>query len=393
MLQEKIRTLAASFHPELVDIRRHLHQYPELSFEEKQTAAYIAQKLHHWGISFQTDVAGHGIVALLEGVDPGSGIRALRADMDALPIQEANAVTYRSKVPGVMHACGHDVHTTSLLGTARILHQLRDHWKGSVKLLFQPGEERLPGGASQMIREGVLQNPAPAYMLGQHVEPFMETGMVGFCSGPYMASADEIYITLRGKGGHAAMPHQTVDTILMAAQLINHLQQVVSRNTHPATPAVLSFGKIWSEGGATNIIPDEVKLMGTFRTMDENWRFEAHELIRRICFHLTASMGGTADVDIQVGYPPLYNDPEITRQCKQLAVAYLGQDKVLDLPIRMTSEDFAFYSQQIPASFYRLGTGSPAGRSPSAVHTPTFDIDEESLRIGSGLMAWLAVGR
>ena len=393
MLQENIRALARSFHSEVVDIRRHLHQHPELSFEETQTAAFIAKKLYDWGIPFQSGVAGNGLVALIEGKNPNTEIRALRADMDALPIQEANAVSYRSQVPGVMHACGHDVHTASLLGTARILQDLRDHWEGSVKLIFQPGEERLPGGASQMIREGVLEDPAPSYILGQHVEPFMETGKVGFCSGPYMASADEIYITLRGKGGHAAMPHQTVDTILMAAQLINLLQQVISRNTHPATPAVLSFGKIWSEGGATNIIPDEVKLMGTFRTMDENWRFQAHELIRRQCFHLCASMGGTAEVDIQVGYPPLYNNPELTRQRRQLAVSYLGQDKVLDLPIRMTSEDFAFYSQRIPASFYRLGTGNPDKGISSAVHTPTFDIDEESLYIGSGLMAWLAVGR
>lgn len=392
MLQEKIKELAHSLHREVIDIRRHLHRHPELSFEEKETADFIGKKLHEWGIPFQSGVAGHGIVALLEGRYPNSSVRALRADMDALPIQEANETSYRSTVPGVMHACGHDVHTASLLGAARILHTLRDQWSGSIKLLFQPGEERLPGGASQMIREGVLQNPAPEAILGQHVEPFMETGKVGFCSGPYMASADEIYITLKGKGGHAAMPQNLVDPILMSSHLITLLQQVVSRNTHPATPAVLSFGKIWSEGGATNIIPNEVKLMGTFRTMDESWRFQAHEQIRRLTLQLAASMGGSADLDIMVGYPPLYNNPELTLKARGLAIDYLGKEHVEDLPIRMTSEDFAFYSREIPACFYRLGTGNKQKGIQSAVHTDTFDIDEDSLQIGSGLMAWLAVG-
>lgn len=391
MLKERIRTLAEHIHGEVVEIRRHLHQYPELSFEEKETSGFVARKLESWGIPFRTGFAGYGIVAIIEGREPSAKVLALRADMDALPIQEANEVEYRSKVPGVMHACGHDVHTASLLGAAKILYDLRDSWSGTIKLLFQPGEERLPGGASQMIAQGALKSPEPVGILGQHVEPFLETGMVGFCSGPYMASADEIYITLKGKGGHAAMPQKIVDPILMSAHLLTLLQQIISRNTHPATPAVLSFGKIWSEGGATNIIPNEVKLMGTFRTMDEEWRFQAHEHIRRITNQLAASMGGAADIDIMVGYPPLYNDPTLTGKSKQLAVAYLGADRVVDLPIRMTSEDFAFYSQQIPACFYRLGTGNSQKGIQSAVHTDSFDIDEESLKIGSGLMAWLAV--
>ncbi len=385
---EKIKALANRCYPEVQKHRRHLHQYPELSFQEHQTSQYIAAQLEKYGIKYQTGMAETGICAWIEGKEPNAAVLALRADMDALPIHEANEVPYKSKNVGVMHACGHDVHSSSLLGAAKILHELRDQWSGRIQLIFQPGEEKLPGGASKILAEGWLEQPQPLAIIGQHVEPAMPVGSIGMKAGQFMASADEIYITVKGKGGHAARPHQCIDTTLMAAQLIVALQQIVSRRSDPLTPSVLSFGKIFSDGGATNIIPNQVTIYGTFRTFDEAWRYEAHRLMQDMAKGLCQSMGGQCDFDIVVGYPFVYNDEQLTKRLRQSAENYLGKEHVLDIPARMGAEDFAFYSQVMPASFYRLGVQNPNG---TGLHSDTFDIDEKALEIGMGLMAQLAI--
>ncbi len=390
-MKENILSLARQFHPDTVAHRRHLHAHPELSFQEVETGKYVSALLTEWGIEHRRGMAGTGLVALIKGKNPKKRAVALRADMDALPIREANDVPYKSKNEGVMHACGHDVHTSALLGAARILHEMRRQYEGTVKCIFQPGEERLPGGASIMIREGVLQNPRPAAIFGQHVHPPLRAGMVGFRPGMYMASADEIYVTVKGRGGHGAMPQDCIDPVTITAQMIVALQQIVSRYADPGIPSVLTFGKINSAGGATNIIPNEVKLEGTFRTMNEKWRMEAHKRMKRIAETLAKSMGGACEFNIVKGYPVLFNNEALTLRAKQWAAELLGPDRVADLPMRMTSEDFAFYSQELPACFYRLGTGNPERGITSSVHTNTFDIDEAALETGMGLMAWLAV--
>jgi amidohydrolase len=392
-IRKDIQRLAARHHPDTVSLRRHLHQHPELSYQEKQTGRFIAARLNDWGINYEHGIAENGVVALIRGEKEGGGVVALRADMDALPITEANEVPYRSKNEGVMHACGHDVHTASLLGAARILQELRASFGGTVKLLFQPAEEKLPGGASIMIREGALENPRPEAIFGQHVHPPLEVGKIGLRPGPYMASADELYLTVRGKGGHAALPHEFVDPVLISAHILTALQQIVSRNARPTTPSVLSFGHIRSDGGATNVIPNAVHLKGTFRTFDEEWRFEAHRRMQQLVQQLAEGMGGSAALRIEVGYPALQNNEPLTLQARQWAVDYLGASQVVDLPIRMTAEDFAYYSQVMPACFYRLGTGNAARGITSPIHTNTFDVDEASLEVGAGLMAWLALSR
>ena len=384
-----IKEKASLLLPEIITIRRELHANPELSFEEEKTADFIAKILSKADIPFTRGWAGHGIVAIIQG--QSDRVVALRGDIDALPITETNEVSYKSKHPGIMHACGHDVHTASLLGVALILNQLKESLPHSIKFIFQPGEEKLPGGASLMIAEGVLQHPEPECIIGQHVFPSLETGKVGVRSGLYMASADEIYISVKGKGGHAAMPQDVNDTVLAASQLIVSLQQIVSRNANPTIPSVLSFGKFNTIGGATNIIPDEVKIEGTFRTMDEEWRMKAHALIKNIAEDICSAFGCKVDVTILKGYPCLVNDISLTGNIKTSMQEYLGAENVIELDIRMTSEDFAFYSQAVPACFYRLGTRNESKGIISPVHTSTFDVDEASLEIGMGLMAWLAI--
>ncbi|WP_162051665.1 M20 metallopeptidase family protein [Pontibacter pamirensis] len=386
---DKVKELAQTYAPDTVQVRRHIHANPELSFEEHNTAAYVKRVLESYGLN-PTSMAETGLVALIEGKNPEKRTIALRADLDALPIVEANEVAYKSKNEGVMHACGHDVHTASLLGAARILQELREEYEGTVKLIFQPGEEKFPGGASIMIKEGVLQNPDPEKIIGQHVFPMLPAGKVGFRSGMYMASADEIYITVKGKGGHAAMPEQNVDTVLIASHLIVALQQIVSRHASPKVPTVLSFGKVEAKG-ATNVIPDEVKIEGTFRTMNEVWRKEAHKRIKKLAEGLCESMGGSCVIDIKNGYPFLQNDPELTERARAAAESYLGADNVVDLDLWMGAEDFAYYSQEVPACFYRLGTRNDARGIVSGVHTPTFDIDEAALETSIGLMAYVAL--
>lgn len=386
----QIKQLASKQHNQVVAWRRYIHQYPELSFMETNTQAYVIEQLRSLGITEIASTAQTGITALIRGNNPESKTIALRADMDALPIEEQNNTEYTSKNKGVMHACGHDVHTASLLGTASILQQLRNEFNGTVKLLFQPGEEKLPGGASLMIADGALENPKPKTIFGQHVMPLLPAGTIGFREGLYMASTDELYVTITGKGGHGAMPHLTVDPVLIAAHLVTTLQSIVSRNANPIIPSVLSFGKVIANG-ATNIIPNEVYLEGTFRTLDETWRTKAHELLVRTAEQLAASMGGSCSFEIRKGYPFLQNDIETTRKAKAAAIAYIGETNVVDLDIWMAAEDFAYYSQEMPACFYRLGTRNEAKGIVSGVHTPTFDIDESALELSTGLMAWLTV--
>jgi hippurate hydrolase len=328
------------------------------------------------------------VVGIIEGKNPQSRIIALRADIDALPITEENQVPYKSRNEGIMHACGHDVHTTCLLGAARILHELRNEWEGTVKLIFQPGEERNPGGASIMIREGVLENPVPEAIFGLHVHPQMEVGKLSFRSGKVMASADEIYMTIKGKGGHAAAPHWTTDTILVASHIIVALQQIVSRNSSPFSPSVLSICSIQG-GHTTNVIPSEVKLMGTFRSMDESWRFRAHELIEKQARAIAEGMGAEIDFRIDVGYPNVYNHEGLNEIARDLAETFMGKEKVSETELRMGAEDFGYYSQRIPGCFYRLGTGNIDKGIISGVHTPTFNVDESAIPIGMGIMAWL----
>lgn len=389
-LKNSVKALSSEFKDEVITIRRHLHQHPELSFRENETAQYIAEKLKEFGVEHEIGIVKTGIVATIKGKNPEHKVIALRADIDALPIQEENDVPYRSQNPGTMHACGHDVHTSSLLGTAKILHALKDEFDGTVKLIFQPGEEKLPGGAKLMIEEGVLENPAPLSIVGQHVYPDLEVGKVGFKSGMYMASADEIHVTVNGKGGHAALPHLNVDPIVIASHIIVALQQLVSRNNKPTTPTVLSFGKIVGDG-ATNVIPDQVLLEGTFRTMDEEWRADAHQKMKQMAEQMAESMGGSCDFHIEKGYPFLINDDKVTNAAREAAVEYLGAEQVVDLDLRMTAEDFAYYSQQVPACFYRLGTRNEAKGLVSGLHTSTFNIDEDALELGIGLMAWVAL--
>ncbi len=390
-LKEEIKKLATSFHAEIVEIRRHQHSHPELSFQEVETGKFIATKLASYGIRHEHGWGVNGVVAYIEGKNPSKKTIALRADIDALPITEMNDVSYKSQNQGVMHACGHDVHSASLLGAARILHELRSEFEGTIKLIFQPAEERLPGGASILIAEGVLENPVPANIIGQHVLPALATGKVGFRPGMFMASADELYVTVRGKGGHGAVPQDAIDPVLIASHIVVALQQIVSRNANPIVPTVVTFGKINSTSGSTNVIPNEVKMEGTFRTMDEDWRAKAHGLMKKMAETLAESMGGSCDFHIERGYPFLKNDEELTLRSKQFAIEFLGAENVVDLPMRMTAEDFAYYSQVIPACFYRLGTGNVDKGITSPIHTDTFDVDEDSLLVGMGLMSWLAV--
>jgi amidohydrolase len=389
-LKEHIQSLAKKYHADIVSCRRHLHRHPELSFHEFETQKYVEQKLTEFGITEQHRLANTGVVAMVRGKNPDKRVVALRGDMDALPIRETSQKDYASRNEGVMHACGHDVHTSSLLGTARILQELRNEFDGSVKLIFQPGEEKLPGGASMMIKEGVLENPKPHSVIGQHVMPQIEAGKVGFRRGLYMASTDEIYVTVTGKGGHGAMPHLTIDPVFIASSMIVALQQIVSRNAKPSLPTVLSFGKFIANG-ATNVIPDSVYLEGTFRTLNEEWRTEAHEKIQRLAESLVEGMGGKVDFRIVRGYPSLVNNEALTIRVEKYASEYLRENSVEELEIWMAAEDFAFYSQEAEACFYRLGVRNEKLGITSPVHTSTFDIDESALETGMGLMAWIAV--
>jgi amidohydrolase len=389
-MKSKIKSLANKYAEDIIAYRKHLHKNPELSFHEFNTQKFIESKLKDFGILNMQRMANTGVVAIIEGKNPSKKVIALRGDIDALPIQETNNIEYKSVNDGVMHACGHDVHTSSLLGTARILSEIKDEFEGTIKLLFQPGEEKNPGGASFMIRDGALENPKPVSIIGQHVMPLIPVGKIGFREGKYMASSDEIYLRVIGKGGHGAAPELAIDPVVIASHIIIALQQVISRNANPKQPTVLTFGRIIGEG-ATNIIPDEVNISGTFRALDEEWRKSGLQKITKMAESIAEGMGGKCEVKISHGYPYLENNPALTKRIRLAAEEYVGKENVVDLDLAMGSEDFAYYSQLMPASFYRLGTRNEAKGITSYVHTPTFDIDEDALKIGPGLMAWMAV--
>jgi len=389
-IKSKIEKLSHQYFSEVVNIRRSIHANPELAFEEYETAALISNFLKENGIEFKDKVAKTGVVGIIKGKNPEKRTIALRADMDALPILEKNNIDYKSKNEGNMHACGHDVHTSSLLGAAKILNALKDSFEGTIKLLFQPSEEKYPGGAKIMIEEGVLENPKPDLILGMHVFPELQAGKVGMKSGKYMASTDEIYLTVKGRGGHGAIPHKNVDPVVIAAHIITSLQQIVSRNANPSMPTVLSFGRVIADG-QTNIIPDEVKLSGIMRTFDEAWRKEIKIKVEKMAKSIAEGMGGSCDVFIDPGYPFLINDETVTERARFHAKEFLGEENVMNLDLRTTAEDFAYFAQKIPACFYRLGVRNEEQGITSNLHTATFNVDESSLKTGMGLMAWLAV--
>ena len=386
-IQQQIKNLAKKYAAEIISIRHQLHANPELSYQEFETSKFIQQQLTALNIPFEIK-ATTGVIGLLKGKNPEKRVVALRADMDALPITEENDIPYKSTNPGVMHACGHDVHTSCLLGAAKILSELKNEWEGTVKLIFQPGEEKNPGGASILIKEGVLENPAPKNIFGMHVHTTLEKGKLSFRSGMVMASADEIYITIKGKGGHAASPHLTADTILIASNLIVSLQQLISRNNSPFNPSVLSITSIHG-GNTTNVIPSEVKLMGTFRAMNEEWRYKAHELIKTMATQMVESMGAEIDLKIDIGYPSVLNNESLTVAARASAETFVGKENVEETELRMGAEDFAFYSHKIPGCFFRLGTANIAKGITAGVHTPKFNIDEDAIEIGMGMMALL----
>jgi amidohydrolase len=384
---DKIKLLAKKYAPEFIEVRHHLHAHPELSYKEFETSKFVQNKLNEFGIGYEIK-ATTGVIGLIKGKNPEKRIVALRADMDALPIKEENNLPYKSVNEGVMHACGHDVHTTCLMGAARILNELKNEWEGTVKLIFQPGEEKNPGGASLLIKEGVLEDPRPSAIFGLHVHPGLQVGKMSFRGGKVMASADELYITIKGKGGHAASPHLCIDPILIASHLIISLQQIVSRHNNPHNPTVLSI-TAFKGGTTTNVIPDEVKLKGTFRAMNEEWRFKAHDLIRKMCTDLVSSMGGKVELLIDVGYPSVYNNEALNDLAMQKAADFIGKENVEETEKRMGAEDFGYYSQLIPGCFFRLGVMNKEKGITSGVHTPTFNIDESAIETGIGMMAYL----
>lgn len=389
-MKQQIKQLATKFHKEVIGIRQYLHKHPELSNKEIQTAAFIEEQLTIMGIPFQSGIFENGIIGLIEGKNPTKKVIALRADMDALAIQETNKLDYTSVNDGVMHACGHDVHISCLLGAAKILNELKSEFEGSIKLIFQPAEELIPGGAKFMIEEGALENPIPDYIFGQHVYPELDAGKIGIRAGKYMASTDEINLLVKGKGGHAAMPYALVDPVLIASQIIIALQQIVSRNAHFNIPTVLSFGEFLAKG-TYNVIPDTVSIKGTFRTLNEDWRKEAHKNIKRIAKDTARAAGGDCEVFINKGYPFLVNDTELSNRSFQNAIDYLGEENVIKLDPRMTGEDFAYFAQKLPSCFYRLGVRNKSKGINSNLHTSTFNIDESSLKTGMGIMAWFSI--
>ena len=389
MLKEKVKKLANDLHATAISNRRHLHANPELSFKEFRTSAFVKEKLDQLEIPW-TSMAGTGIVGMVEGSKPSDKLIALRADMDALPIIEKNQVEYASTNMGVMHACGHDAHTSSLLGTASILQSMRDDFAGKIKLIFQPGEEKLPGGASMMINEGVLVHNKPSAVIAQHVSPNIPAGKIGIRKGKFMASMDEIFVTVKGRGGHGAQPHMNIDPVMISAQILVALQQVVSRMANPAVPTVLSFGKIIADG-AINVIPDSVYMEGTFRAVNEEWRNEAHIRMRKIAEGIAESFGGSCDFKIVRGYPFLINEIKLTEKVQSYAEDYIGRENVVPQDIWMAAEDFSMFSQAADCCYYLMGTRNETKGFTSSLHTPTFDIDESALEMGMGLMAYIAL--
>lgn len=390
-IKESIEQYKEQFLEEVITIRRQLHQHPELSFNEHQTSATIRELLDRWKVSYTFPFVQTGILASIGKRGKNRPVIALRTDMDALPVKEETGLEFASVNEGVMHACGHDIHMASMLGTVRILKEMEEELPGEVLVIFQPGEEKLPGGAKLMLEEGLFDSVKPDMIIAQHVLPEMEAGTVGFRPGKYMASSDEIYITVKGKGGHAALPENIHDPVLMASHILISLQQEINRRSPKGVPTVLSFGKIVADG-AMNVIPGEVRLEGTFRTMNEEWRKKAHGLIRKIAGGIAEGMGGSIELEVRNGYPALINDEELTMKAKTLATEMLGSDKVENMDIRMTAEDFAWFANAYPAMMYRLGVKSPGADTIHPLHTPAFRADEKALSTGMALMAFLAIG-
>jgi len=388
-MKSHIQELASENYNYVLNCYRHIHAHPELSFQEFETARFIQAELTNMGISFRADVGGTGVLGKIEGRNPAKRVIALRADMDALPVCETVETPYKSTIENVMHACGHDTHTACLLGAAKILQKLRNDFEGTILLIFQPGEEKAPGGARLMLEDGIFNELKPEVILAQHVSVDFPTGTMGFLPGKIMASADEIHVKIHGQGGHGALPHLVDDTVLAASQTIVSLQQVRSRLCHPLTPMVLTFGKLIADG-ATNVIPHEVQLSGTFRTFDEKWRVEAKNHIRRIINKTCAAYGCTAEIDIPDGYPCVINHDKITAQAKSFAEEWVGEENIRTLETRMTSEDFGFFTQKYPCCFYRYGVKGKMNATTGGLHSATFQIDEKALKIGMGGMAWLA---
>ncbi|MBS1651885.1 MAG: amidohydrolase [Bacteroidetes bacterium] len=388
-LKQQIQNIATKIEPELIVIRRHLHQYPELSFKEFKTSKFIAEQLSKKNISFQSGIVNTGIIVIIEGKNPTKKCVLLRADIDALPIEEENNVPYKSCNKGVMHACGHDVHTTCVLGAIFILNELKNNFEGTIKIIFQPGEETLPGGASLMINEGILENPKVDKAIALHVFPSLEAGKAGFCEGKYMASTDELYITVNGKAGHAAMPADYVNPIIIASELITTINNTFMVNEQ-AHKTVVAIGKIEAKG-ATNVIPQKVELAGTIRTMDEDWRSAIHQKLHLIVKAIGEKYGYMPNLKVVKGYPVLVNNSTLTKQCKSIAIDLLGENNAIDIPQRMTAEDFAFISQKIPSCFFRLGTANQAQNITSGVHTPTFNVDEKAIKVGAELLTLMAI--
>lgn len=390
-MKERIKKIAEEYFNECVEIRRHLHENPELSYQEHKTSEYIKDELKKIGIPYKDGYVNTGIVGTITCKNPDYKTIALRADMDALPVRETNILAYKSKNEGVMHACGHDLHVASLIGTAKILYRIKNELKGNILLVFQPAEEKLPGGAIQMLEEGAFDDQKPDLFLAQHVLPGLKAGKIGLKEGKYMASVDEIFLTVKGKGGHAAMPHQLIDPILITSHIITSLQQIVSRHVYAGIPSVLSFGKI-DAPGATNIIPSEVKIEGTFRTMDELWRKEAHNKIAQMSTSIAEGMGGKCDVNIKNGYPALINNNDKTKEVHSLAATFLGQENVENIDFEMTSEDFAYFSQRFPSVFYRLGIMDDKETIIEPLHSPAFNLDEKAIYTGMSTMAYIVAG-
>ena len=388
-IQEQIKELAKHHFGDVIALRRHLHQYPELSKQEKETANFICNYLGKLqGVSFRRDIAGHGICGFVEG-KPANKCVALRADMDALPICENTNLDFKSKNEGVMHACGHDVHMSVLLGAITILSELREQFSGKVMFIFQPSEEHYPGGAITMLNAGIFNNITPSKIFALHTTPEMDTGKIGIKEGKYMASTDEIYIEVRGKGGHGATPELDIDPIVAASHVVIALQTLVSRNANPTMPTTFSVGRFIAEG-RTNIIPSKVDLECIIRTFDEDWRKQAHKLIHRIAENTAKAYGATADVFIDHGYPYVYNNPELVKEARTIAKEYLGEENVLDINMRMTAEDFSYFAQKVPACYFRLGTRI-AGKPITNLHTANFDVDERCLEYGMGITALFAI--
>ncbi len=384
---DTIKAAAEDVYPEVVALRRTLHRHPELSGEEHETARRVTEWLGDLDLDVRTGVYGTGVVGTLDGGEPGPTL-LLRADMDALPIREETGLDFASENEGVMHACGHDLHTSSLLGTAMILARRREEVHGQVRFCFQPHEERIPGGAKFMIEEGVLDAadgvPAPTAAFGQHVKPDLPPGTLGVRSGGFMASTDEVYVTVEGDGGHAANPHEGVDPTYVASQIVVALQSLISRRCPPGVPSVLTIGRLIADG-ATNVIPDAARLEGTFRAMDESWRFRAHALFRQLVQRTAEAHGATAEVEVLQGYPALFNHEAPTTLVREAATEYVGPDRTVEADRWFAGEDFAYFLRECPGAFYQLGVGSEHG-----LHTAQFDPDEEALRTGTGFMAYLA---